>query len=175
MRTDKPKFAGAIPVGFTYHYELLDKHGELVDTWVEHNLVPAAGLSYIANAVFGDVSPIGTFYVGLFANNYQPVVGAVASDIPGVIGEFVGYSQATRPVWNRVNTNGVISNVAARAEYTVTASARLYGGFLVSDSVKGAGNGLLLSVARFTSPKDVEPEMTLRVKAEISFIPTSVA
>lgn len=167
--------SGCGEVGVQYHYELVDRHGEVIDNWEDHNLVPLVGLNQITNAAFGDISPIGTFYLGLFSNNYLPVVGATAADLPAVIGEFVGYSQATRPIWSRVSSDGVQSNAAARAEFTVNANARLYGGFLVSDSVKGAGNGILLSVARFSSPRDVEAGMTLRVRADFSLIPTNVA
>lgn len=160
--------------GMDYFFEL-EKDGIIIDSWEIHNLVPTVGLNYMSNAMFGDITPIGTWYLGLFANNYVPNSGATAADLPSVIGEFVGYSEAARPIWNRVNTNGTQSNQANRAAFTVTASARLYGGFLVSDSIKGAGNGTLLSVARFSTPKDIEPEMVLRVRGDLSLIPTSTA
>lgn len=166
---------GCGEVGVQYHYELVDRHGAVIDSWEDHNLVPLVGLNQITNAAFGDVSPIGTFYMGLFSNNYLPVMGATAADLPSVVGEFVGYSQATRPIWNRVSNDGVQSNAASRAEFTVSANARLYGGFLVSDATKGGGTGVLLSVARFSSPRDVEAGMTLRVRGDFSLIPTNVA
>ncbi|MCP1616949.1 hypothetical protein FBY21_1548 [Pseudomonas sp. SLBN-26] len=163
----------AVTFGFVYHFELMEE-GRLVSEWYEHNLVPLAGLNYMAQAMFGDTSPIGTFYVGLFENNYLPASGALASDLPGVIGEFVGYSEAVRPLWNRVNTNGLITNAASRAVFTSNQNKRLYGGFLVSSSEKGGNTGMLLSVARFNSPKDVEAGQVLRVRAELSLIPTNV-
>lgn len=166
--------ADEIPLGFVYHFEL-EQDGRVVDRWSVHNLVPLPGINYMAAAIFGDTAPIGTFYVGLFENNYLPSSSAVAADLPGTIGEYVGYSESARPVWNRVNTNGLITNAASRAAFTVTQDKRLYGGFLVSAADKGGSTGLLLSVARFPSPKDVEVGQVLRVKAELSLIPTSVA
>lgn len=171
MRADMK--ANAIPVGFDYYFEL-EKDGVVIDSWVEHNLVPLPAINYMSSAIFGDVSPIGTFYIGLFQNNYIPNSGASSADIPGTIVEFVGYSEATRPLWARVNTDGVMTNAAARAAFTVTANARLYGGFLISNSTKAGSTGLMMSVARFTSPRDVEAGMTLRVRSELSLIPTAV-
>ncbi|WP_431484205.1 hypothetical protein [Pseudomonas solani] len=163
----------AVRFGFVFHFELLEE-GRLVNEWYEHNLVPLAGLNYMAQAMFGDTSPIGTFYVGLFENNYLPVAGALASDLPSSIGEFVGYSETARPLWSRVNTNGLITNAASRALFTSTQNKRIYGGFLVSSAEKGGNTGMLLSVARFSSPKDVEAGQVLRVRAELSLIPTNV-
>lgn len=163
----------AIPLGFTYTFEL-SKDGVVVDEWTEHNLIPTQGLNYLSQSSFGDTAAISTFNVGVFANNYVPTASSVAADIPGAIGEFIGYSEVTRPVWARINTDGVLSNAASRAAFTATSSATLYGGFLVSASTKGSGSGVLLSVARFATPKPVEAGMVLRVRADISFIPTSV-
>lgn len=161
--------------GFVYEYELL-VDGVVVDSWTVENLIPQVGVLQLSNAMFGDVSPIGTFYVGLFANNYLPSAGATSADLPSVIGEFVGYSEASRPIWQRVNDgSGTFSNAAARAAFTCTQSARLYGGFLVSTSLKGGNDGVLISVARFNSPKDVEAGMVLRVKGELAFLPVTTA
>lgn len=165
--------ASEFPVGFTYHFDL-EKDGVVVDSWVDSNVIPVQGLDYIANAIFGDVAAIGTFYVGVFSNNYIPTSASVAADFPVAMGEFVGYSETARPAWARINTSGVISNVVSRAAFTVTSPATLYGGVLVSSSVKGSTAGTLLSAARFSSAKTVEAGMVLRVRAEISFIPTSV-
>lgn len=164
---------GQVPFGFEYHFEL-ERDGVLVDEWVVHNLVPLQGLNYIAAACFGDVTAIGSWYVGVFTNNYIPSETSVAADFPATMGEFSGYSEVTRPAWDRVNTDGTLSNVASRATFTVTSNARLYGGVLLSSSVKASGSGTLLSAARFPTPRDIEAGMVLRVRAEVSFIPTSV-
>lgn len=178
MHSDQ--FENKQPVGFVYHYDLVTGADEfglggmIVDQWDVRNLVPLAGINYMADVMFGDTTPIGTMYVGLFSNNYIPSAGALASDLPSTIGEFVGYSETTRPVWSRINTNGSISNEVTRAAFTCNASARLYGGFICSSNTKGGGGGLLLSVARFPSPRDVEAGMVLRVRAELALIATNV-
>lgn len=174
MQSQLQSLGEKFPLGFKYHIDV-ELDGVVVDSWPIVNLVPTAAINHMAAALFGDVAPIGTFYVGLFENNYLPVAGALSSDLPSTIGEFVGYSEAARPIWARVNTDGLITNVASRAAFTVTTAKRLYGGFLCSSSEKGGGSGLLLSVARFDSPKDVEPGMVLRVRAELSLVPTNIA
>jgi hypothetical protein len=162
------------PIGFEYEFEFERPNG-VIETCSVCNLVPLPGINHLAGAMFGDISAIGTFHVGIFSANYLPSAGAVAADIPGVIGEFTGYSEATRPIWNRVNTDGLITNNASRAAFTLTQDVRLYGGFLSSISTKGSGDGLLLSIARFPSPRDVEAGTIIRVRGELSLIPTGVA
>lgn len=174
MQSQLRSLGEKMPVGFDYWMDVY-VDGVVVDSWPYTNLVPKAGIDYMAGALFGDVAPIGTFYLGLYENNYLPVAGALASDLPSTIGEFVGYSEAARPIWSRVTANGLITNAASRAAFTVTSAKRLHGGFLCSVSEKGGGGGLLLSVARFDSPKDVEPGMVLRVRGELSLVPTNIA
>ena len=158
--------------GVTYDFELLDAAGNMVDSWQVTNLVPLDGVNHLAAAMFGDTPAIGNFHVGVFAGNYLPTMDSKAADIPSAMGEFVGYSEATRPVWQRLNTDGVISNAHARAAFTLTANATLYGGLLSSSAVKGSGAGLLLSVARFPTPRPVEAGMVIRVAGELSLIST---
>lgn len=159
-------------LAFVHKFEFFDAEGNLV--WCEEvqNLMPQVGINYVAGAMFGDTAPIGTFYIGLFQNNVLPTSSTTASDIPTTLGEFVGYSNSTRPLWNRSYDGiGSINNSASRAEFTITADARLYGGFLVSTSTKGGNTGLLLSVARFESPRDVTAGGTFRVTSVISLVP----
>lgn len=159
-------------LGVDYCFELLDASGNLIDKWPVQNLVPLPGVNHLAATMFGDAAAIGTFHVGLFSGNYLPSMASAAADIPTSMGEFVGYSEATRPVWQRLNTDGIISNAHARAAFTLTSNVTLYGGFLVSNNAKGAGTGLLLSVARFPTPRPVEAGMVIRVAGELSLIST---
>lgn len=160
---------------FVYDYELITPGVGVVDAWQETNLIPSAGLAYLANAMFGDTAPIGTFYMGLFNNNFVPSQGNTSADIPATINEFTAYDETTRPLWNRVFDGvGAISNAASRGTFTCNAATRIYGGFLVSTSAKGGSSGLLLSVTRFATPKDVEIGQVIRARATINLIPTEV-
>lgn len=163
-------------LAFVHKFEFFDASGNLVWSEEVQNLMPQVAINYVAGAMFGDTAPIGTFYVGLFQNNAVPASNMTASDIPTTLGEFIGYSESTRPLWNRSYDGvGIIANANNRAEFTITADARLYGGFLVSTSVKGGNSGLLMSVARFESPRDVTAGGTFRVTSAITLIPTNVS
>jgi len=65
-----------------------------------------------------------------------------------------------------------IDNNLNRAEFVFTADKRIYGGFLTSTQAKQDTSGVLLSIARFTSPRDVEAGGTLRVLAGIQLVPS---
>lgn len=159
-----------------YEFELVNPDGSIADAWEDWNLIPQVGVTQLANAMFGDVAPISTYYVGLFLNNYVPSSSVTAADLQTSVGEFTGYSETSRPLWERVYDGvGAITNEAARAEFTCTVDRRLYGGFLVSSPTKGGNTGNLLSIARFTTPRDVVTGQVLRVRASLTLIPTEVA
>ena len=163
-------------LGLVYEFEFIDADGRLVWSERKENLMPQDGVDYAALALFGDVPPISTFYMGLFRANVLPTSALKASDIPGTLQEFTGYSEATRPIWERTYDGiGAISNVAERCEFSITADDTLHGGFLVSESSKGGGTGLLFSVCRFNEPKPVTAGGTFRVGSVLSLIPTNVA
>lgn len=161
--------------GFQYRFRLLNQDGSIADEWAGRNLIPQDGLAFLLQSPFGAAAPISTFYAGLFRGNVIPTAGLKATDIPSNLQEFVGYSQPARPLWNRVfDSVGTQDNAASKAEFTCTVDATLYGSFLGSDSAKGGGNGLLLSVVRFPSPKMVTAGQTLQLIAGITYVPTNV-
>jgi hypothetical protein len=162
-------------LAFVHVYDYFGPDGALLWTEEVANLMPQVGVDYAAKAMFGDVAPISAFYAGLFLNDVLPTAPLTAADIPTTLGEFVSYSEAARPLWNRAYDDaGTMTNASSRAVFTITADARLYGGFLVSSSVKGGNTGLLLSVARFSTPRDVTNGGTFRVAYGLTLVPTNV-
>lgn len=160
---------------YVYDFELLNPDGQVVDTWQSLNIIPQVGVTHLADAMFGDTTPIGTFYFGMFQNNFVPTSNTTAADLQSLAGEFLGYNESTRPTWNRVFDGvGAISNDASRAEMTCNVSRRVYGGFLVSSSAKGGNTGLLLSIARFETPRDVVPGQVVRARVSLNLIPAEV-
>jgi hypothetical protein len=160
---------------YLYEFDLLNPDGSLADQWEQKNIIPQNGVTYFAQAMFGDTTPIGTFYFGMFQNNFVPDSNTVAADLPTVAGEFLGYNEATRPLWNRVFDGvGAISNSAARAELTCNVDQRVYGGFLVSNSAKGSNTGTLISIARFQTPRDVVAGQVIRARLTLNLIPAEV-
>ena len=153
--------------GFVYRAEYTAPDGTL--GWIEevHNIIPQGGVDFIAGLLTANVSLVSPWYVGIFENDYAPV------DIITPIGETTAYEAATRPTFAGVYDGASrIDNSASRAEYVFTADKRVYGGFLVSTQAKQDTTGVLLSIARFTSPRDVEVGGTLRVLAGIQLVPS---
>lgn len=158
--------------GFQYHGEIVRLDGSR-EAFVDHNLLPQVAVDHIAGLIRGTVSTIGTWYVGLFEANYVPVSGATAADLPAI--ECVTYSEATRPEWVEAYDGvSVIDSLASKATFTFTASKRVYGAFLVSASTKGGNTGTLLSIARFSQPKDIDSGEVFTVAAGLTLIPTSL-
>lgn len=161
--------------GFVWDIQILGPDGEPIEREIKKNLIPQAGLAFLLRAPFGDVSPISNFYLGLFTGNYIPTSATVAADIPSNMGECIDYSQATRPIWNRLyDGNDTLDNVASKAEFTFTQDRTILGAFLVSESTKGGNSGLVLSCVRFASPKPVTAGSTAQMSGGLTYIPTNV-
>lgn len=162
-------------LAYIYEFELVDPDGAVVDSWQEKNIIPGDGVTYIAEAMFGDTAPVGTFYMGLFQNNFVPDSNTKSSDLQTAAGEFLAYDETTRPLWDRLFDGvGAISNSHSKAEFTCNADQRVYGCFLVSNSAKGSNTGLLLSIARFQTPRDVVQGQVARGRVTLNLIPTEV-
>lgn len=161
--------------GFRYRFRLLNADDTLADEFEADNLVPQDGLTHLLLAPFGDSAPISTFYCGLWRGNVIPTSGLKATDIPGNLQEFVGYSEATRPAWTRQHDGaGTLDNSASVAEFSFTADATLYGSLLVSSPTKGGNSGLLLSCVRFPSPRPVTAGQKGQLIAGITYVPTNI-
>lgn len=159
--------------GFVYTAQYFNPAGKL--TWEEtiHNRIPQEGIDFVAGLLAATVSPITPWYVGVFENDYTPVTSTSAAGLNTVIGETTAYENATRPTWVKVYDDvSRIDNAASRAEFVFTADKRIYGGFLTSTQAKQDTSGLILSIARFTSPRDVEVGGTLRVLAGVQLVPS---
>ena len=160
--------------GFEYTFRTKTPSGIVVAERKIHNLIPQVGLTFLQRSPFGDASPITTFYMGLFSNNYLPTSATTATDIPTTAGEFVGYSGSTRPLWDKTyNGTDTYDNEADPAQFVFTESKLIYGAFLVSVSTKSANSGTLLSMARFEEALDVASGLTLEVSAGLVYLPTA--
>ena len=160
--------------GFRYDCEILTPSGEIIQ-FTDFNLLPQVSIDHIAGLIRGDGTvPISSWFVGVFENNYVPTSDVTSADLPGVVGESTAYSQATRPAWTH-SYDGVslIDNLASKAQFTFTAPKTIYGAFLVSSSTKAGNTGVLLSIARFNTPKSVDTGTVFSVAAGITLVPTT--
>jgi hypothetical protein len=159
--------------GFDYRCEIILPSGEII-TSSDHNLMPQEGVDFFASLFLGDgATPNANWYMGLFENNYVPTLATKAADLPGVVGECTAYAQAARPAWQGVYDGvSVISNLNNKTKFTLSADKTIYGGFIVSSSTKAGGGGVLVSIARFASPKALPAGTEFGVVSEFPLIPT---
>lgn len=163
-----------LKAGFNYLVEVVRKDGSVdhAQTEVVHNLMPTEGMTHMLNTQFHGGTQVTAWYLGVFGNNYTPVLGDIAATFPGVAGEITTlYDEATRVAFNEsAASNGAIDNAANRAEFTFNGAATVYGGFMSSAAAKGATSGVLASVVRFASPKVLEDEAVLRITAGFTLV-----
>lgn len=166
---------GVLGTGFEYLVDVV-KDGHVEQSGREHNLMPQTSVDFIASLIRGSgASPYSNWYVGVFEGDYLPGSDTKPSDLNGAVAESVAYDESARPAWTHSYDNSsVISNAASRAEFTFNATKKIYGAFLISASIKGGTGGQLLSIARFSSPRDVEAGSVLRVTAGIVLTPTGI-
>lgn len=158
--------------GFEYLFEFV-KDGEVVDSFVVHNVLPTEGANYMLNTSFRNASPVPAWYIGLYEGNYTPTINDTAAAFPGAATECTAYAEATRVAFTAgAAAAGVIDNSAARAEFTSNAAKVIYGGFISSVAAKGATTGVLGSAVRFPSPRNFDVGTVLRATA--GFTLTSV-
>ena len=160
--------------GFKYRVELI-KDGHVVDVTEETNIMPQEAIDHIASLIRGGGAvPISSWYLGLFESNYVPDASVSASDLQATVGESVAYDETARQDFtNAYDGTGFISNVASVAEFTMNATKNIYGAFIVSNATKGGTAGLLLSIARFSTVKQVEAGTILRITAGLTLTPTN--
>ena len=163
-------------LGFRYELEIVDlATGEVVEREVQLNRIPQAGIDFLIQTPFGDVASIGSFYCGLFRNNFVASGNIIAVDILSNMGEFVDYAETTRPLWVRqYDGAGSQDNFTSKAVFTPTSDATVYGSFIVSNQTKGANSGLLLSVVRFATAKPLSAGQEARLVCGLTYIPTNV-
>lgn len=168
---NRDQHESALPLGFIYEGELVDANGEVIRRFADKNLIPQSGINHVVGLIRGSAELVPNWYVGLYEGNFVPSSGTTAADLQASAQESTAYSLTTRPEWTD-SYDGVqlISNLDNRAEFAFTASKRIYGGFLVSSNLKGGNSGVLLSIARFSSPQDVPAGSTLRLGLSITII-----
>ena len=160
--------------GFEYTVELV-KDGAVVDRSVEHNILPQQSVDHIVSLIRGSgATPISSWYMGLFENNYVPDSSITAAGLQTTVGESQAYDEADRELWdNTYDGTGFVGNASTVAEFTMNSTKTIYGAFIVSNATKGGTSGILLSIARFSTVKQVDAGTVLRVVAGLTITPTS--
>lgn len=159
-----------LSAGFEYYIDHL-RNGEVIATDKVHNLIPTEGLNHLLDVTLKGATQQSAWYVALFEGNYTPTATITAATVVAAATECTAYSEATREVWTGgAVANGAVSNVDSRAEFTMTATKAVYGAFLISSAAKSSGSGVLLSIARFPTVKNVESGDVLQVRVEYTSV-----
>lgn len=139
-----------------FNYEHV-RNGKVIDTWQEPNLVVDECLNYTLDAAFSGGTPITTWYIGLYKNNYTPIASNVASTFAGagVANEAnAEYDESVRQTWTEAGVSSkTISNTASPATFTFNTSVTIYGAFLISNNTKGGTTGTLAAASKFASSR----------------------
>ena len=77
--------------------------------------------------------------------------------------EFTTYSQVTRVEWSEGATANRTIASSAPADFSITGSGTIRGGFLVSNSAKSGTEGVLWSTGVFSNPPTVANGETLKI------------
>ncbi|KTT33818.1 hypothetical protein SB18R_03275 [Pseudomonas oryzihabitans] len=157
--------------GFVYHGEVIAPSGAVMDRHIDYNRIPKVGRTHLAGLIRGTGAPISSWYAFVFAGNFSPTDDTTAADLPSNAAEFTGYSEATRPIWQSVfDGNANIDNLDSKASFTVPKDTRIYGAGLVSVPTKGANTGVLLSITRFASPRDIPAGSTYTLGVGLTLV-----
>lgn len=161
-----------VPLGFVYTLEVVDALGNVIDSRECHNLMPQVSINHVVGLIRGTTSPIGNWYVGIYEGNFVPASGTTAANLQTDAQECLAYNESSRPAWQHAyDGTQIISNLATRAEFTINAAKRIYGGFICANSAKGSNTGVLLSIARFPSPLDLPKDTIARIATAITIVP----
>ena len=157
--TCSPKAGETAQATGVYEVECRDKDGNLKWTAESKNLVVNTGLAYMAGSALTSVTPITTWYLGLYgagASN-TPAAGDTMASHAGWT-EVVAYSNANRVTATFVTATtadpSVVTNTAAPAVFNINGTTVVGGAFLTSDNTKSGTTGTLFSAADFGSPGD---------------------
>lgn len=124
------------------------------------NMLPTQALNYLLEAGLRNGVRHTQWYLAIFSGAYTPVASVDAATFASAATEITsaseGYTEATRRPWtSAAASGGVTDNVADRAAFTIASANEVVirGAALLSDPVKGGTNGVLVSIARFASPR----------------------
>jgi len=161
-----------IPVGTWWKIEHYRK-GQLIDHWEQKNVNTTQGLNHMLDVTFHGTTAIGTWYMGLFEDDYTPLVSNTYA-APGFT-ESTAYTEATRPAFvEAAASSKVTSNNASKAAFTMNATKTIYGAFLCGGGTDGStkgntdGGGTLFASSKFSSAKSVVNTDILLVSCTIT-------
>ena len=131
------------------------------DERTDRNLLTLEGIACLLETSLGGAQAKAGWFLALYSGNYTPTSTVTAAQFPSAAGELVspteGYSESVRPLWRPdAAAAGLIENVTNKAVFSmVTAtSVSIVGAALLSEQIKGATTGVLMSISRFSAARE---------------------
>ena len=161
-----------LPIGSWWAFEQWRK-GELINKWEQKNVNTNEGINHLLNVGFVGATHITAWYIGLFENNYTPLITNTYA-VPGFT-ESSAYTEGVRQVFTGATSTGnVMTNSANKAVFTINASKTLYGAFLCGGGsnpsviANTAGGGTLFASSQFLAPLSVVSTDSIRISCTIT-------
>jgi len=157
---DRAKFGGVFTM------DCYDADGNLKWSESAHNIVTNEGLDNILEEYFKGSAYTALWHAVPIDVITAPAAGdTYANTMSDANEEFIGYSEGTRQVWTPGTVSSAsVSNTAAKATYSITATATIYGAAMVDTVTKGsAAAGILYCRADFASSRAVVNTDTLEI------------
>ena len=161
-----------IPVGTWWEFEHWRK-GRLIDQWAQKNVMMLAGFNHMLNVIFFGETPITSWYIGLFEDDYTPLTADTYA-VPGFT-ESEAFTEAARQAYVPAEaTAKILTNTATKATFTINATKDIYGAFLCGGGSTPAllsdvaGGGLMFAAAKFAAVKEVVATDILMMSCRIT-------
>lgn len=138
------------------------------------NKVVNQGLTYLLDVGITNGTKISTWYLVPFAGNVTPLATWTAANFTANSTELTQYDEATRPTFvapTAASQN--VTNTASPASITINATVTAYGAALISNPVKSATTGTLISAGLFSTPKSLADDDTLSIAYSLTATSTT--
>lgn len=124
---------------------------------MDANLWTNEGLLDLLKAYLNNTTARDNLYVALYDENIAPVGTLAASTFNSTMGEFVNYTEPTRPLWNKGTiTTLPATNAANPSRFTIGADGAasvVCGAALLSSSAKASSTGVMPVITAFDEPR----------------------
>ena len=148
--------------GVTYALAHYKADGALAWRAALHNLMPMQGRNYLLEAAFKGGPQVTQWYAALYEGDYTPTDDVTAATVVQLATECTAYDGTSR--------QGVQFSAVSAAALDNTASKQIRGLFMSSVPVRGSNAGVLASVVRLPSPKELGVGDRLEVTVRMALV-----
>lgn len=145
---------------------------DVVSEGYDGNLIVNEGLNKLLDVWLSGGAATTSYYISLYKSNTTPAATWTLATYRSLVTEMEDYDESTREVWTEAGASSQsISNTASPADFTISASATIYGAALVSASSKtGAGDsaGWMVAATKYGTARAVLDNDVVTVRYTIN-------